>query len=121
NLRRRTEVELHLRGPSTYDERRTWEAEYRVERRAKRAEPRDVRRMQQPFARRRHVEQQFPVATHRREVQTYEIARRADARVLCRVMEPAGTDRDVDFCGAPHGTRPVAVLQVPLAFRAVGA
>ena len=71
----------------------------------------DVRCVQQPLARRRHVEQQLGIAPHRREPDVGELLHRLHALVLSGVIEPAGTDRGVGLGGPPHRAVRVAVLQ----------
>src|SRR4029078_2172029 len=55
--------------------------------------------------------EQIRCARDRREVEIDEVVDRAHLRVLRRVVEPAGTDREVAFTRTPRAAVGIAVLQ----------
>src|SRR5689334_24094608 len=67
------------------------------------------------------VEQQLAVATDRSEVKLDQILDRARTVILGGMIEPAGTDRDVDFGWSPHRPQAITMLKRVDDSRTVGA
>ena len=92
--------------------------------RVERLERLHVAIVEEPVARRRHVEQQLAVAADGAEVEPHQVVGAAHPLVLSRVPEPARPDRDVRFARAPdraRAGRPASARDAPRARRTRGA